>query len=740
MVNKGGLILLLGLAIGACESPPTPQLPLQHGIIPAPQQITVQPGHLSLQSGIQLEADSLFAAQVAWWQQTSSARSLIVAEKKAAIRVVLKHSREVASSEEAYRLVIEEGAVLLEASHPKGMSRALASLEQLLQLNQQQGVFYLPLLAIDDEPQFAHRGLLLDCSRHFFSPEVIEKYLHLMALFKMNTLHWHLTEDQGWRLPIAKYPRLNSISAYRYHGDSAYGGFYTREQIHHLVQYAAARGIEIIPEIELPGHSQAAIAAYPQLSCTGEAVPVANDWGVFKEIYCAGNDSVFTFLEEVLLEVMELFPSEKIHIGGDEAPKTRWQACAKCQRRMAEEGLASEEELQSYFIQRIQSFLQAHGRTIIGWDEILEGGLAEGAIVQSWRGMEGGKEAVQHGHQAVMSPTSHAYFDYDLSAINLEKVYTFDPIPEGLSAEEASLILGGECNMWTEHVPDEAALDAKVFPRLLAMTEVLWTYPKERDFAEFVERVQPFYPLLDAMKVAYGEEAIPFTYQMQLKDQQAFLALTPYADNISLKFSQEVAQQAMSQAYQAPIPIEQSGVYQVVAEKNGKPYGAPKAIAVVHHQAIGAQVTYDNAYSPWYTAGGDYGLVDGLLGSLNFRDGAWQGFWGEDAQLQIAFDSPRDIELVRIHFYQYINSWIVIPPRMRVETSTDGVQWQLMGTAESHWPVEDREKVIRSLRIEKSTEQVRYLRILVEQLGPLPHWHEAAGMDSWIFMDEIEVQ
>jgi hexosaminidase len=740
MVKRGLLIGLGWMACLACDSEKVPDQALQHALIPAPQQITLQEGYWSLEKGFSLTADPFFAAQKTLFEEKGKALNVPMHAPDGQLEVVMQLADAEVMQEEAYRLTIDEAGVRLEAATTAGMNRALASLEQLLRLNRQHNTYFLPYLLIEDAPSFAHRGLLLDCARHFFAPEVIKKYLDLMALFKMNTLHWHLTEDQAWRLPIQKYPRLNTVAAYRSHGDSVYGGYYTREQIQELVEYATVRGITIIPEIELPGHSQAAIAAYPQLSCTGQAVPVANDWGVFKEIYCAGNDSVFVFLEDVLTEVMGLFPSKKIHIGGDEAPKTRWEACAKCQRRMAEEGLRNEEELQAYFIQRIQAFLQAHGRAIIGWDEILEGGLAEGAIVQSWRGMEGGIEAVKHGHQAVMSPTSHAYFDYDLAAIDLQKVYTFDPIPEGLTADEAQLILGGECNMWTEHVPDEATLDAKVFPRMLAMSEVLWTYPQARQFDDFVARLQLFYPVLDALNVAYGEEAIPFTHRMEWKDQQAFLHLLPYAEDIHLMVAKQDGADNKPEAYHAPIPIEQSVVYEVTAQRQGKPYGSAKRIPVAYHQALGASVSYAQPYNSWYTAGGDQALVDGLLGTLDFRDGAWQGFWGQHAEITLALEKPTAIQSVQVNGYQYINSWIVMPKSMQVEVSADGLHWTPMGRVESNWPIEDRNKSIHKLQLTQSCPEVQYIHLVLEQYGKLPPWHEAAGMDSWIFIDEVVVQ
>ena len=374
--------------------------------------------------------------------------------------------------QEEYALTISLDTIALHFSTQTGLNHGISSLLQLLLLNNDEGsyIYKLPLGKIEDSPSFKHRGFLLDCSRHFFEKETILKYIDLLTLYKMNVLHWHLTEDQGWRIAINKYPKLESIASKRTELDgSEYGGIYSKADIREVVAYASKNGIEVIPEIEMPGHSQAAIAAYPHLSCTGKQVAIANDWGVFKEIYCAGNDSVFTFLEDVLTEVVDLFPSKYLHIGGDEAPKSRLEACSKCQNRIEEEGLKDEHELQAYFIKRIQTFLNSKGKEIIGWDEILEGGLTEGAIVQSWRGVEGGIAAAKQGNKVIMSPTSHAYLDYDLKAINLEKIYSFNPIPTDLSSDFHANIIGGECNMWTEHVPDEKTLDYKVFPRILGM-------------------------------------------------------------------------------------------------------------------------------------------------------------------------------------------------------------------------------------------------------------------------------
>ena len=377
-------------------------------IIPKPEYISADPGFFQLNSSVVIVVDDRFSTI----QELNNEVEDLQNFAKNKLGFELEQNSKLSNNptiflsiipygllaDEAHKIRIDSNILTIEAMHPSGVARGLASFKQLALLNEFEANYFIPNVNITDTPEFQHRGLLLDCSRHFFSKEVILKYIDLLALYKMNVLHWHLTEDQGWRLAIDKHPKLTEVGAFRTEMDgSEYGGYYTKEDIKEIVAYATKKHIEIIPEIELPGHSQAAIAAYPYLSCTGNRVDVANDWGVFKEIYCAGNDSVFIFLEDVLTEVIELFPSKYIHIGGDEAPKVRWEECEKCQQRILDNNLKDEHELQSYFIKRIQTFLNSKGKQIIGWDEILEGGLADGAIVQSWRGMEGGKEAVKNG-------------------------------------------------------------------------------------------------------------------------------------------------------------------------------------------------------------------------------------------------------------------------------------------------------------------------------------------------------
>ncbi len=428
--------------------------------------------------------------------------------------------------EEGYELEITPRGVRLRALTAHGLFHGVQTIRQLLpaegpleaeaadgedslvvRMGQR-----LPCLRIVDQPRYRWRGMLLDCCRHFMEPEFVKRCIDLLAYHKMNVLHWHLTEDQGWRIEIEKYPRLTAVGAWRGKGEERYGGFYTREQIRDIVEYARSRHVTVVPEIEMPGHALAALAAYPELSCTGGPFEVGTRWGVYEDVYCAGNDEVFRFLEDVLGECLELFPSEYIHIGGDECPKERWRHCPKCQARIKAEGLADEDQLQSWFIRRIEAFLNSKGRRLIGWDEILEGGLAPNATVQSWRGMEGAVAAATAGHDVISSPITHCYFDYPqladpgmprwMGVIDCRRTYGFEPTPAELTSEEARHVLGAEGNVWTERIPQER-VEQMLFPRLAALAEVTWSPAHRRDWDDFSRRLKTHFTRLDAMGVDY---------------------------------------------------------------------------------------------------------------------------------------------------------------------------------------------------------------------------------------------
>lgn len=410
---------------------------------------------------------------------------------------------------EGYHLDISKKGIQIHGADGPGLYHGLQSLLQMLPV-EKQASYLLPATSIYDYPRFAYRGMHLDCGRHFFPVSFIKEYLDMMARYKYNTFHWHLTEDQGWRIEIKKYPRLTSIGSQRkqtvighnspeYDG-KPYGGYYTQEDIREVVKYAADRFITVIPEIEMPGHALAALTAYPMLGCTNGPYEVGTKWGVFKDVFCPGKESTFQFLENVLTEVMELFPSHYIHIGGDECPKDRWKTCPYCQKRIKELGLHNEEELQSYVITRIEKFLNAHGREIIGWDEILEGGLAPNATVMSWRGEKGGIAAAQQKHDVIMTPGQWCYFDHGQSHdpheplniggyLPISKVYSYDPVPQELNATEKKYIVGVQANLWSEYIPSVKQAEYMIMPRMMAMAEVAWTPLKQKNYASFKARL-----------------------------------------------------------------------------------------------------------------------------------------------------------------------------------------------------------------------------------------------------------
>jgi hexosaminidase len=411
----------------------------------------------------------------------------------------------------AYKLEAKKNGIYINGDNEAGVFYGVQTLLQLLPV-EKSNALAIPFVNIEDYPRFQYRGLMLDVGRHFFDVAFVKRYIDYIALHKMNYFHWHLTEDQGWRIEIKRYPKLTSVGAYRdgtiigHHpgtgNDSTrYGGFYTQEQVKEVVAYAAKRYVTVVPEIEMPGHSSAALTAYPWLGCTGGPYMVKQNWGVHKDVFCAGNDSVFTFLQNVLDEVIPLFPSKYVHIGGDECPKDAWKVCPKCQARIKALGLKDEHELQSYFVQRMEKHINKKGKILIGWDEILEGGLAPNATVMSWRGEKGGIEAAKQNHHVIMTPTTYVYLDYGQKKpedslviggfLPLEKVYSYEPYPKELSPEQAQkYILGAQGNVWTEYMGFPRKVEYMIFPRATALSEVLWSPAASKNYDDFKKRLQ----------------------------------------------------------------------------------------------------------------------------------------------------------------------------------------------------------------------------------------------------------
>jgi hexosaminidase len=533
------LVFLIFSLLVSCYRPHSSLEQSQLTIIPKPVDMMVKNGEFQINANtrIRFAGDENLTNEAKYLADLIdiiSGLEIKVSEKSRSKNIIELSVNSDMSNPEGYVLIANKDGITIKGGSPSGIFYGIQTLRQLLPDVEEgyKGNLSLGYIEIKDEPRFKYRGLMLDVGRHFFPVEFIKKYIDLIALHKMNTFHWHLTEDQGWRIEIKKFPELTKVGAFRKetlkgHAENKpwefdgerYGGFYTQEEIREVVEYALERHITIIPEIEMPGHSVAAIASYPHLGCSGGPYDVATIWGVLKDVYCAGNDSVFTFLEDVLDEVIALFPGKYIHIGGDECPKEKWKECPDCQARIKAEGLKDEFELQSYFIRRMEEYLLSKSRYIIGWDEILEGGLAPRATVMSWRGEKGGIQAAKQGHDVIMTPNTYVYLnDYQadpknepLAAggfISLEKIYNYDPIPGSLSDEERNNILGAQANLWTEYISTTDYAEYMTFPRATALAEVLWSPVEKKDFADFTERLKSFTYHLDRLDVNYAKHYI----------------------------------------------------------------------------------------------------------------------------------------------------------------------------------------------------------------------------------------
>lgn len=650
------------------------------------------------------------------------------------------------NSKEAYHLNITKDKILIAGNEPNGIFYGIQSLRQLLPIEKNllnKNELPVPAVDIKDYPRFVHRGLNLDCCRHFMEKDFVKRYIDLLAYHKMNVLHWHLTEDQAWRIEIKKYPVLTEIGAFRKYDDgTVYGGYYTQAEIKEVVEYAASRFITVIPEIELPGHSTAAIATYPHLSCTGGPFDVGTLWGVYKDIYCAGNEETFTFLEDVFTEVIELFPSIYIHIGGDEAPKDRWKQCPKCQQRIKDEGLADEHELQSYFVRRIEKFLNSKGRQIIGWDEILEGGLAPGATVQSWRGTKGAIEAAKMGHDVIVSPTSHCYFDYPIETTDVPKVYSFDPVPPELNPEEVKHVLGTEANMWTEYAPQEV-VDHRLFPRIVALSEVAWTELKNKNYDDFNYRLQKHYDKLDILNVKYAFEVSPFIILQEFdKEKNVFTVdLQNQQPHLDIYFTLDGTEPTTkSSRYINPFQIDKTSSLKIAFFRGDKKVGytSERKYAISKSQNKKVELIYP--YSERFTGGGDHALTDGIRGTSNYRDGSWQGFSMTDFEAIVDLESVIEINKITVGFFTASSSLVVFPEYVEYFVSDDKEDFKSAGKVSKEFSLKDPTWLSEDFSLELNNTSGRYVKVFAKNPLTVPDWHPAAGWKVWLMVDEIVVE
>ncbi len=682
LVKLAGMFLALTLV--SCGQQPVEEL----SIIPVPLKAELQGGSFVVNENTQLwiEAPEADKNQLQEYLAASPLKLAVAAEVPTSNAIVLKQVEELpgVASAEGYILTSTKKGVEVQAKTGAGLFYGVQTLLQMAAEGNK-----VAFGTITDEPRFEYRGMMLDVSRHFFGLDFVKKQIDAMAYYKLNRLHIHLTDAAGWRIEIKKYPRLTNFAAWRsgknwkewWNGDRKYleegsegaeGGYFTQDQCREIVEYAKKHYITVIPEIEMPSHSEEVLTAYPELSCTHVPYKQAD--------FCVGNEKTFEFLENVLLEVMEIFPSEYIHVGGDEASKQSWKTCPLCQARMKKEGLKDVDELQSYLIERMEKFLNKHGRNLLGWDEILEGGLAPNATVMSWRGVEGGLKAIEGGHRAIMSPGGYCYFDSYQDAphtqpeaiggyLPLKKVYSYDPIPETFTPEQAKLMYGVQANLWAEYIPTPEHMEYMIYPRILALAEVAWSAVANKNYEDFHGRA------LKAVDELRAKGYNPFDLKNEVGNR-------PGADK----------------------PVE--------------------------HLGIGKKVSYAEGHNYYsgYTAGGDDALVNGILGGWSYSDQLWQGFL-KDIDLTIDLEKETAIKNVGADFMQICGPGVFMPKQVIISVSNDGKEFTELAKID-HQVVKDDAVTFKNFGWEGEA-NARYVRYQAEI---------DRNFGGFLFVDEIVIK
>ena len=774
------LFALLVLWFGACKSHDRQiQKP---AIIPVPVEITLKQGKFVLNENTRIvfpdnEDGCRVAEYFANWIEKPTGIHLKEGNKNNNSNAIVFHIvQDDRLGEEGYLLDVQPEKVLVSANGPAGLFYGVQTIFQLLppqiySPEKIEGVSWnMPAVSIYDKPRFAWRGMHLDVSRHFFPKEFIKTYIDLIAMHKMNVFHWHLTDDNGWRIEIKKYPKLTSVSAWRVDredqpwrevtppkpGEKAtYGGFYTQEDIREIVKYASERQVMILPEIEMPGHTSEVFAAYPSLSCSGKKMYVRpGSYWPNEDIFCAGNDSVFVFLEDVLDEVMELFPGPYIHIGGDEADKTNWKKCPKCQQRMKDEHLNNEDELQSWFIKRMENYLVAHGKKLIGWDEILEGGLAPEATVMSWRGIAGGVASARQGHDAVMSPGTHCYFDhyqadpeFEPEAIGgfttLKKVYSYEPVPEELTPDEARHILGAQGNVWTEFIPAPEHAEYMAVPRMTALAEVVWSPDSKRNWEDFRERLDTQFERFDYLGINYsrGSWKVNILPEVSEDGKQYTIVFQTEQPGYPVYYTLDGSDpDTTSLLYIEPIVIDTSVIIKTGIFDHGELKEKYAEKSIIFHKALGKKTKLEVQPVKKYSGKGAQTLVDGMTGSARYNDGYWLGFDGTDLDFTVDMEEEVPVQQVTVNFYQRQSFWIFMPVEVIIQVLDESGKIAASQTVLPKTDPKSEETVIEAFKVKFDHVKGQYVRVVGKNCGNCPAWHKGAGDTCWIFTDEVIVK
>ena len=667
---------------------------------------------------------------------------------------------------EAYKLIVNDKRVCISGASEAGVFYGIQTLRKSLPVAQDINV-NLSAVEIYDKPRFAYRGAMLDVARHFYTVDEVKTFIDMLALHNINRFHWHLTDDQGWRIEIKKYPKLMSVASERketvvgrwysgiYDGKS-YGGYYTQDELRDVIDYAAKRHITIIPEVDLPGHMQAALTAYPELGCTGGPYEVRTIWGVSQDVLCVGNDFTLQFVKDVLSEVADIFPSEYIHIGGDECPKVRWEKCPKCQERIKSLGLKSdakhtkEQRLQSYVIQEAAKYLKEKGKRIIGWTEILEGGLVPDATLMSWIGESGGIEAAHQHHDVIMTPNTYLYFDYYQSKkvedeplaiggyLPIEKTYNYEPMPKELTEEEQQYIKGVQANLWTEYIPVFSQVQYMVLPRLGAAAEVQWTDPSKKDYKDFLRRVPHLVAVYDCYGWNYATHVYDVNVDMKADTVNHVLnvQLSTMADDPIYYTLDGQDPTEKSLKYTKPFTIDQSVVLKTMAVHPDRT-SKISVDTIRFNKATLKPVVLLQPNESRFSPDGPVVLVDGRNGNHSFDTGAWLAVAGNDLEAVINMQAETILSSASVHVYVRKDAWLFDARGFSVSVSSDNKNYKEVASQEYKQMQESDSDGIIEHELSFDPCKATYVKIKVISEKSMPDWHWDAGKAPFLLVDEI---
>lgn len=746
-------------------------------VIPLPQKITLEQGEgfiLNRNTRIVYLNNNEKQRQIAeflgqYINSTTGLELSITSEELTENAIILRTDYE-SDKNESYKLTVDNKLIVINGKDDAGTFYGVQTLRKAIPASCLHNIVVFPIGTIENYPRFEYRGSMLDVARHMFPKEFIKKYIDILALHNINHFHLHLTDDQGWRIEIKKYPELTEIGSKRaqtvigkntgkYDG-KPYGGFYTQDEIKEIIEYADKRFITIIPEIDLPGHMLGALATYPNLGCTGGPYKVAEEWGIFDDVLCAGNEETYTFLEGVFNEIVNLFPSKYIHIGGDECPKTRWEECPTCQAKIKELGLTSdahhskESKLQNYVMGRIEKYLNDKDRQIIGWDEILEGGTGSNATIMSWRGTDGGIVGAKANHDVIMAPYTHLYFDYyqtkdvdnEPFAIGghnpIERVYNFEPVPDKLNENEKKYIKGVQANLWVEYIKEPEHVEYMLLPRLAALSEIQWTLPEKKDLKHFFSRLSKLLDIYKSQGYNYAKHVTNITAEVKpdLKKGITTISMITF-DNAPIYYTLDGNEPTVkSLKYEESIEISSSTDLRAVVirgEERSKEY----TNSFSFNKATLKEVTLENQPDNNYIYNGIPSLVNGKRGSSIYSDSEWVGFYDSDFIATVDLREPTNISTVTIGLYRGGNSWIFGATEYIVSISADGKNFKHVSEQKySVWDNDTQVGETVDIIAKFPQEKARYVKIIAKKTPVIPDWHPGKGNKAYLFVDEIIIE